>query len=200
MDEVFFNQIATSVNQAVTEFMQQAPLTKGQVFVVGCSTSEVMGNRIGSGWSNEVAQVIYQELQKLQQEKGFDLAFQCCEHLNRALVVERHVAIEHNLELVSAIPIPGAGGSMAAAAYRQMEDPVLVETILADAGMDIGDTLIGMHLRRVAVPVRINVKEIGAAHVTMAKTRPKLIGGTRAVYTREEANKKIEGDHHGTCR
>ncbi|KHE66836.1 TIGR01440 family protein, partial [Halobacillus sp. BBL2006] len=120
------------------------------------------------------------------QKTKAELAFQCCEHLNRSLVVERSVLREYGLDEVSAIPIPKAGGSMASYAYKHMEDPVLVESIQATGGLDIGDTLIGMHLKRVAVPLRIEQKSIGKAHVTAAKTRPPLIGGVRAVYESSE--------------
>lgn len=128
--------------------------------------------------------MIFSALSEFQKETGVELAFQCCEHLNRALVVERETAEKRNYEIVSVIPIPKAGGSMAAFAYEHMWDPVVVEFIKADAGIDIGDTLIGMHLKHVAVPVRSSVKQVGQAHVNLAFSRPKLIGGARAVYTK----------------
>lgn len=122
------------------------------------------------------------------------MAFQCCEHLNRALVVEKELAIRERLEEVSVVPVPQAGGAMAAFAYRHLQDPTVVEFIKADAGIDIGDTFIGMHLKHVAVPVRVSVKTLGEAHVTLAKTRPKLIGGPRAVYD------TVETSENDACR
>ena len=100
----------------------------------------------------------------------------------RALVVERDVAEAHGFEIVNAIPQLHAGGSFAMTAWANFKDPVLVETIVADAGLDIGGTLIGMHLRRVAIPVRLSIKKIGEANILCARTRPKYIGGARAVY------------------
>jgi len=166
------------------EFKEEVPLKKGDVFVVGCSTSEVIGKKIGTAGTMEVAAMIFRQLKKFSEETGVRLAFQCCEHLNRAVVVEREVAERKNWEEVTVIPVPNAGGSMAAYAYEHMDDPVVVEYISADCGFDIGDTLIGMHLKHVAVPVRVSLNAIGSAHVTLAKTRPKLIGGARAVYER----------------
>ncbi|WP_328515405.1 TIGR01440 family protein [Halobacillus yeomjeoni] len=156
------------------------------LIVIGCSTSEVAGERIGTSGNEQIASVLYAEIQKLTENTGVELAFQCCEHLNRALVVERSVQQQYGLPEVSAVPIPKAGGSMASFAYRQMKEPVLVEHIEADGAIDIGDTLIGMHLKRVAVPLRIEQKSIGHAHLTAAKTRPPLIGGARAVYERSQ--------------
>jgi len=172
----------------LAEFQKQVPLSSEQVLVIGCSTSEVIGKKIGTAGTTEVAAMLFNGLRRLQEETGVQLAFQCCEHLNRALVVERQTAASRNLEIVSVIPVRSAGGAMAEYAYRHMNDPVVVEFIKAEAGIDIGDTLIGMHLRHVAVPVRTSLKQIGHAHVTLAKTRPKLIGGARAVYSLENPN------------
>ncbi|OQP06660.1 TIGR01440 family protein [Geobacillus sp. 46C-IIa] len=169
-------------------FRKQAPLGRGHIVVIGCSTSEVLGERIGTAGSMDVAAMLFAELEAWRRETGIELAFQCCEHLNRALVVERETARAHGLEVVSVVPVPQAGGAMAAYAYRNLANPVVVEAIRADAGIDIGHTLIGMHLKPVAVPVRVPVKQVGAAHVTLAKTRPKLIGGARAVYSLENPN------------
>ena len=174
------------------ELNRQTELSSRHTLVVGCSTSEVAGRRIGTAGTAEVAAMIYRQLKKFQTVTGVHLAFQCCEHLNRALVVEREMAIEKHLEEVSVIPVRTAGGSMASYAYEQMVDPVLVEFIKADAGIDIGDTFIGMHLKHVAVPVRASIRNVGHAHVTLAKTRPKLIGGARAVY---ERNRDTEACH-----
>ncbi|MCY7814444.1 TIGR01440 family protein [Bacillus haynesii] len=167
------------------EFHQQANLRDGQIVVIGCSTSEVAGRRIGTSGSGQIAEAVYKGLEVLRNKTGIALAFQCCEHLNRALVVEEETAKAYRLPVVFAVPVPKAGGSMASYAYKHMKAPVLVEQIEADAGIDIGDTFIGMHLKPVAVPVRVSQKQLGEAHVTLARTRPKLIGGVRAVYKEE---------------
>lgn len=167
----------------LNEFQEKTSLKKNQLVVIGCSTSEVAGEHIGTSGSEEIAKIIFAGIAKLKKETGIEVAFQCCEHLNRALVVEEKAAAVRNLPVVSAIPVKQAGGSMAAYAYQNMEEPVLVEHIQADAGIDIGDTFIGMHLKHVAVPVRLSVRTLGSAHVTFARTRPKLIGGERAVYS-----------------
>lgn len=164
------------------EFTEQVQLHKGDLFVVGCSTSEVIGEKIGTAGTLEVAEMIFRQLKKFQEKVGVHLAFQCCEHLNRALIVERKTKDEKAFEEVSVIPVREAGGAMATYAFGQFESPVVVEFVKADAGIDIGDTLIGMHLKHVAVPVRVTEKFIGSAHVTLARTRPKLIGGIRAIY------------------
>jgi uncharacterized protein (TIGR01440 family) len=172
----------------VSEVAEQAQLGPGRILVIGCSTSEVLGKHIGKAGSTEVASVLYQVFDTIRQQYGFALAFQCCEHLNRALVIERETMERFGLEEVSVVPIPSAGGSMAAHAFARMSAPVVVEAVKAHAGIDIGDTLIGMHLRQVAVPIRPSLQQIGEAHVTAARTRPKLIGGARAVYERSLAN------------
>ncbi|UXH43116.1 TIGR01440 family protein [Rossellomorea vietnamensis] len=175
-------QLKDELQTILRDFSSQVPLQKGQVFVVGCSTSEVMGERIGTSGTIEVAEMIYDELKSWADSTGVSLAFQCCEHLNRALVLEREVAEKRGLDEVTVVPVRKAGGAMATKAYHSFDDPVMVEHIKADAGIDIGDTFIGMHLKHVAVPIRVSQKSLGEAHVTLAKTRPKLIGGTRAVY------------------
>lgn len=180
--ETEIKAIHSQTQAAVAELIDKAGLTTGQILVVGCSTSEVRGARIGSFGSDEVAGAIVSALREAVQDTGIFLALQCCEHLNRALVVERQVMERYNLEQVAVVPVPKAGGAMAARAMHDFADPVVVETIIAHAGIDIGSTLIGMHLKRVAVPVRLAQKFIGQAIVTAAKTRPKLIGGVRAVY------------------
>ncbi|KLT16796.1 TIGR01440 family protein [Neobacillus vireti] len=172
----------------LTEFKEQAAFKPGQLLVIGCSTSEVIGERIGTSGTIEVAEMIFRGLKKLQAELGIQLAFQCCEHLNRALVVERKTAEERRLAEVSVVPVRKAGGAMATYAFEQMDDAVVVEFVQADAGIDIGHTLIGMHLKHVAVPIRVKQKTIGQAYVTLAKVRPKLIGGARAVYERNKEN------------
>lgn len=181
-------QLAPQLTQALTEFQEVTHLADGDLFVIGTSTSEVIGKHIGSAGTTEVATELWTALNDFRKKTGVQLAFQCCEHLNRAIVIERSVAKEHRLTPVSAVPVPKAGGSMASFVFKNMDDPVVVEEIAADAGIDIGDTFIGMHLKKVAVPVRTSVKQIGEAHLTLARTRPKLIGGVRAVYTLTECS------------
>lgn len=170
---------------AAKELLEAANLQVGDILVVGCSTSEVAGASIGSYSSPELAEVVFGGIYQATEEAGVWLAAQCCEHLNRAIVLEKEAADRYGYEAVNVVPQPKAGGSFATAAYKAFEHPVAVEHIKAHAGMDIGDTLIGMHLRDVAVPVRIRTKEIGDAHVVCARTRPKFIGGCRAVYDEE---------------
>ncbi|KON82996.1 hypothetical protein AF331_19340 [Rossellomorea marisflavi] len=175
-------QLKQAFQTILQEFHDQVPLRKGQVLVIGCSTSEVMGEKIGTAGTIDTAELIYEELRKYADKSGVSLAFQCCEHLNRAIVIERETAETKNLDEVTVVPVRKAGGAMATHAYHRFQDPVIVEHIKADAGIDIGDTFIGMHLKHVAVPVRVSVRSLGHAHVTLARTRPKLIGGNRAVY------------------
>lgn len=179
--------IAKQTETIVRETAEAAKLTAGRLLVIGVSTSEVIGQRIGTSGALEIAEAIFTGVEKVRQETGFWTAYQCCEHLNRALVMERSAAEALGLEEVTAVPVPNAGGSMAALAYRKLAEPCLVETVEAHAGIDIGETLIGMHLRRVAVPFRPSLRQVGEARVAAAYTRPKLIGGERAVY-RLEAN------------
>ena len=175
-------QITAQAQQAATELLEAAHLETGDLFVVGCSSSEITGGRIGKQSSMEAAQAVLEGVLPVLQAQGVSLAAQCCEHLNRAIVVERDVARERGYEIVAAIPQPHAGGSWATCCWRAFSDPVLVEEVRAEAGMDIGGTLIGMHLRRVAVPVRLSLDHIGQAVLLCARTRPKFIGGARAVY------------------
>ncbi|MGN7359257.1 TIGR01440 family protein [Paenibacillus sp. SAF-054] len=170
------------VSSILHELAIAAGLGPGKIVVVGTSTSEVAGQRIGTSGALDVANELLEGIEKVRGEFGFDVVFQCCEHLNRALVMERSLLERLRLTEVAAVPVPKAGGSMASAAYRSMQNPCLAETIEADAGIDIGETLIGMHLRRVAVPYRTKLRYVGSARVNAAYTRPKLIGGERAVY------------------
>ena len=164
----------------IEEISRKADLKRGNILVIGCSTSEIVGSRIGTNSAPEVAAEVFGAFRDYAKQNGIYLAVQCCEHLNRAIVTERAAAV--GLEIVNVVPQPKAGGSMATAAYATLEDPVVVEEIKADAGIDIGLTLIGMHLKRVAVPVRLENNRIGDALVVAARTRPKFIGGARAVY------------------
>ncbi|KZE77949.1 hypothetical protein AV654_20470 [Paenibacillus elgii] len=177
--------VRTQVETIVRELVQAGKIEPGQLIVIGTSTSEVLGRHIGTGGSEAVAREIYEAVEAVRAEADFFPVYQCCEHLNRALVMEREAMRRYGLEQVSVIPVPKAGGSMASYAYRKLADAVVVETVAAHAGIDIGGTLIGMHLKRVAVPVRPSIRQIGEAPVLMAVTRPKLIGGARAVYTAE---------------
>ena len=174
--------IGEEAYRAAKEILEIARPERGQLMVVGCSTSEVGGAGIGTFSSPEVAEVVFGGIYQATQEAGVYLAAQCCEHLNRALIIEKEAAQLYGLEIVNVMPQPKAGGSFATAAFKAFEHPAAVEHIRAHAGMDIGDTLIGMHLRDVAVPVRIRIREIGDARVVCARTRPKFIGGIRAVY------------------
>jgi uncharacterized protein (TIGR01440 family) len=173
------------LEETLSELEQQIQFKKGQVFVVGCSTSEVAGKRIGTGGGLDIAEDLYEPLEKFAARHRIFLAFQGCEHINRALTIEREAAEKYGWEPVTVIPVAKAGGSMSAYAFSNMKDPVVVEEIQAHAGIDIGQTMIGMHLKSVAVPVRTSVKLIGEAIVSAATTRPKLIGGARASYDRE---------------
>ena len=175
-------EIKNAAVSAVCELIEKANLQKGQVLVIGCSSSEIVGETIGHGSSRETAQVVFDAIYPVLREKGIFLAAQCCEHLNRAIIVERECAEKYGLDEVCVVPQPKAGGSFATAAWTGFVSPVAVEHIRAHAGLDIGGTLIGMHLREVAVPVRLSCDKIGMAHLLAARTRPKYIGGSRAKY------------------
>ncbi|GLV48264.1 UPF0340 protein [Thermus sp. LT1-2-5] len=179
---------------AIREFLELFPLPQGGLFVLGGSTSEVLGERVGTRPSLEVAEAILEGLLPPLLERGVYVAVQGCEHLNRALVVEREAARAYGLEEVTVFPHPKAGGALATAAFLRFREPIMVESLKAQAhgGMDIGGVLIGMHLRPVAVPLRLSVRKLGEAVLLAAKTRPKLVGGARAVYTREEMLRKLE--------
>ena len=177
-----YRKIADDAKHAVTELIEKAELKKGQLLVVGCSSSEVTGGVIGHNSSMEAAIALFGGIYPVLEEKGIYLAAQCCEHLNRALIMEREAAEKRGYEFVNVMPQPKAGGSFATTCYKNFRDPVAVEYIKADAGLDIGLTLIGMHLRHVAVPLRLETKKIGEATITAARTRAKFIGGERAHY------------------
>ena len=177
-------QITVQMNQLLDEFASLVPLSSKHLLVIGASTSEVVGKKIGTAGTFDVAKALVEPLFRYQTKTGVALAFQCCEHLNRALVIDEREAETRGYEPVSVIPVQNAGGALATYAFQRMNNPVVVEAIRADAGIDIGATLIGMHLKPVAIPVRTTIARIGEAHVTIAKTRPKLIGGSRAVYSK----------------
>ena len=184
MAELTFDSasVAREAADAVSELLRVSALRRGQILVVGCSSSEIVGGSIGKNSSLEAAEAVYGAIAPILSEAGVDLAVQCCEHLNRALVIERDCAERYGYEPVAVCPKPKAGGSLAYTAWNAFRDPVAVEHIRAHAGLDIGGTLIGMHLRDVAVPVRLSVRSIGAALLLAARTRPKYIGGPRAQY------------------
>ncbi len=175
--------IAMQSRKAAEELIELAHLKAGDIAVIGCSTSEVLGSKLGTNSSPDTAKVLFESIYEVFTKNGIYLAAQCCEHLNRAIIVEREAV--PFAERVNVVPQPKAGGSFATQAYAHFKNPIAVEEIKADAGIDIGATLIGMHLKKVAVPVRLSVKSIGEAPVTAARTRPKFVGGERAVYDKE---------------
>ncbi len=186
IEEILLHEIKESATVAVRELIDAAHMSAGQLLVIGCSSSEMIGERIGKHSSMAAAEALADTVLPLLSERGILLCVQCCEHLNRALVMERATAEKFGYDPVWVKPQPKAGGSFATAVWERMADPVAVETVQAHAGLDIGDTLIGMHLRRVAVPVRLSVASIGEAHLTCARTRPAYIGGPRAAYQTDE--------------
>jgi len=178
-------ELKQQARQAVLELLDAADMKAGSILVTGCSSSEITGGRIGKASSLETAQAVFQGIYPPLEERGIYLAAQCCEHLNRALIIEATCAERYGYEPVSVRPQPKAGGSFATAAWETFRQPVAVEYIRAHAGLDIGGTLIGMHLRDVAVPVRLSLDHIGHAILLCARTRPKFIGGSRACYEGE---------------
>lgn len=180
--EKLLTNISESMDAIVNEWIEMDYLQAGDLFVIGCSTSEVANQHIGTSGSEQVASRIFAALKKLADQKEVHLVFQSCEHINRSLVVEAETARKYQLTEVSVIPHRDAGGAMATYAYSQFERPVVVEEVQGRAGIDIGETMIGMHLRKVAVPLRMKQTHVGSARVTGAFTRPKLVGGPRAVY------------------
>lgn len=180
-----YDEIKEQARAAVLELLETAKLRPGDILVVGCSSSEVLGHKIGSFSSEETADAILGGILPILRERGVFLAAQCCEHLNRALILEREAAERYGYEEVNVVPQPKAGGSFATAAWREFEAPCAVEHVRARAGMDIGDTLIGMHLAEVAVPVRLSIRRLGEANLVCARVRPKFVGGERAHYNAE---------------
>ena len=176
------DMIERQTRQAMEELVKELDYPPDSIFLLGCSTSEISGKRIGKASNREIGEVVVGVVSELISEKGLALAVQSCEHINRAIVIEREVALKNNYEIVNVVPADHAGGACAISAYGNMKDPAVIEFVHAVAGIDIGDTFIGMHINHVAVPVRLSVKEIGFAHVTAAKSRPKLIGGARAQH------------------
>lgn len=180
--EEVLKDIETRTRQAAREFLDASGMKAGQILVVGCSSSEIANSRIGSFSSKEIGETVYWALARECEQRGIYLAAQCCEHLNRALIIEEKAVEQYGLEIVNVVPQLKAGGSFATAAWAGMRQPTAVEKVAAHGGMDIGDTLIGMHMRAVAVPVRIPTAQIGGARVVCARVRPKFVGGARACY------------------
>lgn len=179
----FIDNVKNQLKESAEELIEKAKLQAGDIIVIGCSSSEILGDNMGTNSSPELGEQVFVTLNDVFREKGIFVAAQCCEHLNRAIIIEQKAA--KNLEQVNVVPVPKAGGSFATAAYKHMENPVAVERIKADAGLDIGGVLIGMHLKNVAVPVKLSQKSIGNALLLAARTRPKFIGGVRANYNEE---------------
>lgn len=175
-----YEELKEQAGKTAAEICEAAGLKAGQILVVGCSTSEICGDRIGTNSNPEAAEAVFTGIYEELGRRGIYLAAQCCEHLNRAIITERKAV--PFAEIVNAVPQPKAGGSFATVAYQTFSEPVAVEEIAADAGIDIGGTLIGMHIKKVAVPVRLVNNRIGAAYVSAARSRAKFIGGVRAVY------------------
>ena len=182
-DRALLESLKNDAAAATAELVEIAHLKEGDILVVGCSTSETLGENLGSWSVPEAGVAIYEGIAGVIKEKNIYLAAQCCEHLNRAIIID-HAAVA-NADYVNVVPQPKAGGSFATACFHAMKDPVALESIRADAGLDIGGTLIGMHLKQVAVPVRLNQKHVGKAYVSAARVRPKFIGGERAIYDPE---------------
>ena len=182
VDATLAQTIKEETELAIDGILNSTSLKRGDILVVGCSSSEILGSKIGKGSSFEAARIVHGIISSKLKEKGIFLAAQCCEHLNRAIIIEKACADRYGLDAVCVVPKSKAGGSFATVAYESFERPVAVENIRAHAGIDIGGTLIGMHLRAVAVPVRLSVSRIGDAPIICARTRPKFIGGSRAMY------------------
>ena len=176
------DNIKTQAKIAISELIEISGIKSGEILVIGCSSSEIMGGDIGKASSIDAAKAVFDGIYPILKEKGIYLAAQCCEHLNRAIIIEQSAAEKFGYEIVNAMPQPKAGGSFATTAWQNFDHPVAVEHIKASAGLDIGNTLIGMHLKEVAVPIRLSINKIGKAPIVCARTRPKFIGGERAIY------------------
>ncbi|MEA4831702.1 hypothetical protein SDC9_184399 [bioreactor metagenome] len=177
-----YDEIKSQAAQAISSLLAVAKLKPGDVFVIGCSSSEICGKKIGTFSSMDAAQAVFDGVYPIIKENGLYLAVQCCEHLNRSLIVERECALKYGFTEVNVVPHAHAGGAFATTAYARFDAPSAVEEVRASAGMDIGDTLIGMHIIPVCVPVRCEIKKIGEANVVLCRRRPKFVGGERAIY------------------
>lgn len=185
-DTQFLDKIKNEAESAVKALIEIAKPQKEDILVIGCSSSEVLGEKIGTNSSIDIAKALFEGIYPAIKERGLFLAVQCCEHLNRAIIIEKAAADKYGYEIVNVVPQPKAGGSFATTAYENFDCPVAVEKISASFGLDIGNTLIGMHLKSVAVPVRLDIKKIGNAPLVCARTRPKFIGGIRAAYDQDK--------------
>ena len=183
MENSVLSNIRSNSEKAINEIIEISGIGKGSILVIGCSSSEMIGGKIGKNSSMDAAKALFDTVYPILSDKGIYLAVQCCEHLNRALIVEEECADRFGFEKVCVVPHPHAGGAFATTAYHNFKRPCAVEFIKADAGIDVGGTLIGMHLKHVAVPVRLSVNKIGEANILAARTRLKFIGGERAIYT-----------------
>lgn len=182
MSTDFYTGISKTSELIVKELIDTVKPKNGSILIVGFSSSEVVGSKIGQNSSEDVANAVFNSIYPITKKSNINLAVQCCEHLNRSIIMEEQIAIEHNYTIVNVIPQVKAGGAFATAAYHTFSSPVAVENVEADIGIDIGQTLIGMHLKSVAVPVRLSINKLGNAVVTCARTRPKFVGGSRAIY------------------
>ncbi len=184
-DKALLESIKSDAKEAVSALCDAAKLQKDDLFIVGCSSSEVLGEKIGTNSSLDVADAIFEGIYGVLKQKGIFMAVQCCEHLNRAVILEKKAAVKLGYPIVNVLPQPKAGGSLGTVAFERLPNAVAVEKIRADAGIDIGLTMIGMHLKEVAVPVRLPIKKIGNATIVCARTRPKFVGGIRAKYNED---------------
>ncbi len=182
---IMLDNIKSQAIIATKELIDIAKLQKGDLFVIGCSSSEICGDKLGTNSSIETAKAVFEGVYSVLQERGIYLAAQCCEHLNRAVIIEKEIAVNRRYDIVNVVPVPKAGGSFATTAYSNFKNPVAVEYIEADAGIDIGLVMIGMQIRKVAVPVRLSIDKIGDAKILCARSRPKFVGGDRAVYNED---------------
>ena len=180
--EQLHQEIIDRIDAAVAALCDKGRLEAGSVIVLGCSTSEVAGGQIGKASVPELGAVIAKAMIDTCRARGMEPAFQCCEHLNRAVVMEKSALRARGLVQAAAVPQPKAGGSVPAAAWKLLESPALAISVQAEAGIDVGDTLVGMHIRPVAVPLRIDTNRVGQANLVMAYSRLPFIGGSRAVY------------------
>ena len=187
-----YSEITRQAAEAVDRLLASAIYRPGDILVIGCSTSEINGQRIGSASSEETAKAVMDAILPKAEAAGLYLAVQGCEHINRSLCTSRACMERYGLQEVWVRPWLHAGGAFATEAYNRIPDRVMVEDVCGKAalGIDIGGTLIGMHLRPVVVPVHTDLRNIGEATLVLAKTRPKYVGGPRAQYNSDaEAHK-----------
>ena len=179
-----FQDVSAAARRAVEIILESRQPKKGEILVIGCSTSEIIGERIGSASSEDAARAVMDGVLPPLEGKGLYLAVQGCEHINRALSVPRACMEQYGLQEVWVVPWLHAGGAFATEAFHRLPDRVMVEDLRGQAtmGMDIGGTLIGMHLHPVVVPVHTDLRHVGEATLLLARSRPKYVGGPRAQY------------------